>query len=60
MKISQKTSLKLLGKIDFVEKTALKILIATIKRFASMGNVSLVVLVMITASTENLVKMANA
>ena len=50
----------ILGRINIVKKNALKILTVTAKRSALMENVSLVVPVMITASKENLVKMANA
>ena len=44
----------------FVKKNALKILIVKAMRFVLMGNVSLAVLVMITARKEKLVEMANA
>ena len=47
------------GRINIVKKNVLRILTVTAKRFALMGNVSLVALVMIIASKENLVKMAN-
>ena len=50
----------LLGVGKFVKKNAMKILIVKAMRFALMGNVSLAVLVMITARKEKLVEMANA
>ena len=49
----------ILGKINIVKKNVLRILTVMAKRFAVMGNVSLVALVMIIASKVKLVEMAS-